>query len=472
MNAFAAGIDLLHVANFSTKEIPRFHIIYPSPAQPISGFSVNSEGDLIALCPQNLEVISILRLSHGLELYRIDPRQLQIEPVVGLSFAPGSGSMLMTAHSGKYAVYWEIGRLAENPGQLTTVNAKVLWNAQQHCITSDGNTILLNGATEKYIRPLIIRLREDTSVKITPIKQPFLRRCQDQSSPMVFASNGQTAVIGQYLYFFSPKIKTRKLSIPKGGKIVHAAMMSNETVAFGLLLRNSKSQVRVHNWSLKAYGFHDWIPSPDTILNIWALSFYKDRFLAVGVQLRSNGLDKFAVCLINRLKGGNLVEGCKTKEWEIAKPIKMAFGSDGRLVVLANGSNSREKSSPYSVFVFNIPSNPPEGFQATPVIRQLAADTQIAPSMTSEGHIFYLGMEKDEGWIMMLNDDESQNNEGDRRIAWCPLSWRSVGSLSFLCASQGDMATIICLNKVFGIIVVKCDLERGVILREKVSYRK
>ena len=454
-NAFAAGIDLLHVANFSTKENPRFHIVYPSPAQPISGFSVNSEGDLIALCPQNLEIISIVRVSHGLELYRIDPTRLQIEPVVGLSFAPGSVSMLMTAHSGKYAVYWDIGRLSENPGQLTTVNAKVLWNAQQHCITSDGNTILLNAVTGKYIRPLIFQLDENTDVKITAIKPPFLSRCQDQSSPMAIASDGQSAVIGQYLYFLSPKIKTRKLSIPKGGKIVRAAMTSKATVAFGVLLRNAKSQVRVHNWSLKQYRFQDWVPSTDTILNIWGLAFDEDRFLAVGVQLRSNGLDKFAVCLINRLKGGNLVEACRTKEWEIAKPIKMAFGSDERLVVLVNGSNSQEKSSPYSVFVFNIPSNSPEGFQATPVIRQLVASTQIIPSMTSEGHIFYLGMEKDEGWIMRLNDEESHYNEEDRRIAWCPLSWRSVGSLSFLCASKGDMGTIICLNKIFGIVVVK-----------------
>ena len=361
----------------------------------------------------------------------------------------------MTAHSGKYAVYWDIGRLAENPRQLTTVNAKVLWNAQQHCITSNGNTILLKGNTEKHIRPLIFQLHENTNVKIIPIKPPFLSLCQDQSSPMAIASDGQSAVIGQYLYFFSPKIKTRKLSIPKGSKIVRAVMMSKATVAFGLLLRNAKSQVRVHNWSLKQYGFHDWIPSPETILNIWGLAFDDDRFLAVGVQLRSNGLERFAVYLINRLKGGNLVEASRTKEWEIAKPIEMAFGSDRRLVVLANGSNNQEKSSPYSVFVFNIPSNSPEGFQTTPVIRQLVASTQITPSMTSEGRIFYLGREKDEGWIMRLNDKKSQNNEGDSRIAWCPLSWLSVGSPSILCASKGDMGTIICLNKVLGIVVVK-----------------
>ena len=360
----------------------------------------------------------------------------------------------MTAHSGKYAVYWDIGRLAENPGQVITVNTKALWNAQQHCISSDGSTILLNGVTEKYIRPLIFRLHENTGAEFTPVKLPFLSRCQDQSSPMAVASDGQSAVIGWLLYFFSPKFETRTLSIPKGSKIVRVTMMSKATVAFGLLLRNAKLQVRVHNWSLKKYGFHDWIPSPDTISNIWALSFDRDRFLAIGVQLRSNGPDKFAVCLINRLKGGNLVEACRTNEWEIATPINMAFGSGGRLVVLANGSNSQEKSSPYSVFVFNIPSNSAERFQATPVIRQLVASTQIIPSMTSEGQIFYLGGEKDEGWIMKLNE-KSQNNEGDRRVAWCPLSWRSVGSLSFLCASKSDIGTIVCLNKVFGIVVLK-----------------
>src|SRR5213595_3060764 len=132
---------------------------------------------------------------------------------------------------------------------------------------------------------------------------------------------------------------------------------------------------RVHKWSLKKNGFHDWIPPSDSILNIWGLAFDADRVLAVGVQLRSDGLDKFAVHLVKRLKGGNLVEATRTKEWEIAKPIKMVFGRDGRLVVLVNGSNTRQKSSPYSVFVFNITSTSPEGFQATPGIRLLDTST-------------------------------------------------------------------------------------------------
>ena len=51
------------------------------------------------------------------------------------------------------------------------------------------------------------------------------------------------------------------------------------------------------------------------------------EFLLWGVQLRSDGLDKFAVHLVKRLKGGNLVKATRTKEWEIAKPIKMVFGS-------------------------------------------------------------------------------------------------------------------------------------------------
>jgi len=230
--------------------------------------------------------------------------------------------------------------------------------------------------------------------------------------------------------------------------------MSNATVAFVLLLRNAKSQVRVHNWSLKKNGFQDWIP-PDTILNIWGLAFDKDRVLAVGVQLRSDGLEKFAVYLIKRLTGEDIVEATRTEEWEIARPIKMTFGIDGRLVVLVNGSNTHQKSSPYTMFVFNIPSNSPEGFQATPGIRLLDASPAIPPAMTSEGLIYYSGDDKEEGWIMRVSEGASHSNGGDRRIAWCPLSWRSIGSLSLLCVSNGDLVTIVCLNKVFGIAVIK-----------------
>ena len=39
---------------------------------------------------------------------------------------------------------------------------------------------------------------------------------------------------------------------------------------------------RVHKWSLKKNGFHDWIPPSDSILNIWGLAFDADRVLAVG----------------------------------------------------------------------------------------------------------------------------------------------------------------------------------------------
>ena len=48
--------------------------------------------------------------------------------------------------------------------------------------------------------------------------------------------------------------------------------------------------------------------------------------------------------LIQRTKGGNLAKSHGTDEWETANPIKLTFGNDGNLVVLANGQGSTGKA--------------------------------------------------------------------------------------------------------------------------------
>lgn len=451
-NAFGAGFDLLHIANYSAQRSPQLHLIYPTPPHNIAGYSVNSEGDLIAICAQYFGIISIVRLSHGLELYRINPQQFDLSPFVGLSFAPGVGTTLMTVHSGKYAIYWDIKHLGEKPTLTSLANLSVSWNKGQHCITPTGDTLLLNGVPGKSIRPTLVRLDSKSEVEFTPIKRPFFDRCQDIPSPITIANDGNSAVIGSYLYSFSPNL-TKKLSIPKKSKIVRTAMKSSSTVAFAVLLPNEKSQVRIHNWSSKSNGYHDWTP-PDAVLNIWGLAFDKERFIGAGVQLRSDGLDTFAVILVTRLKGGNLFEFMRTEEWEIAKPIKMAFGSDGSLIVLTTGTDTLRQPSSYSIFVYNIPSDAARGLQPAPSIWQFNASTEIPPTMTSAGHIFYLGVEEDEGWIIRANHSGEH-----KKIAWCPLSWRSIGNLSLICASKGDTGTVICLNKVLGVAVIKVGSE-------------
>jgi hypothetical protein len=83
--------------------------------------------------------------------------------------------------------------------------------------------------------------------------------------------------------------------------------------------------------------------------------------------------------------------------------------------------------------------------------------SQVLPTMTINGDVFYLGAGKDEGWIMHLLKDESEEVYGIR-IAWCLLSWRSIGKLSLLCGSDEDFGTLVCLNSVLGAAVLKVPL--------------
>jgi hypothetical protein len=266
---------------------------------------------------------------------------------------------------------------------------------------------------------------------------------------MAIANDGNSAVIGQNLYTLAPKIRTKSFAIPKNSKITHTAMNSGSAVAFALVQQNARLQVRVHNWATKESPFYDWSPA-NTVLNIWGLAFEEEKHLGVGIQLYSEGLDRYAVILI-QTNGGNLIESLRTDEWEIAKPTKMAFRSDGNLVVLAIGPGATSTTSSYSIFVYSIPSGTSQVLQAVSFIRQFNSLPSIPPSLTSEGQIFYAGVEKDEGWIMRAD----LNADDDERIVWCPLSWRSIGNLSLLCSSNGNTRTIVCLNKILGIVAIK-----------------
>jgi hypothetical protein len=454
-NAFGANFDLLHIANYSPGEVSRLRVIYPIPDKSLGDFSVNSEGDLIALSPPQNDFISIMRLTHGLEIYRIDPRQFQMTPFNAMSFVPGGEGPLMTSHSGNYSVFWDVNRLSDTDNSL---NSAVSWDGKHHCIAPNGETILLHRITDRGLSPLVLHFDHNSNVITTPIKPQLFDRAHDASSPMAISNDGKSIVIGRYAYSVDTKIKTKKLSIPVKSKVLQCAISPHSTIAIGVLVPNGECRVRTHT---KRHGGHDWTPS-NPVKNIWGLAFCDEKkFLAVGVQVRSNGIDKFTIHIVNTGdEMGPLTKTRTVSEWDSLKPLKLAVGNGGKLIVLARASNDAQKlSSMYSVIIFNITTV--SGGVEEPTILQFVCSPLTAPAMSSEGQIFYLGAERDEGWIMRADvETKTVDRRGmaDERVAWCPVSWRSIGGFCLLCGSNGDTATVICLNEVLGVAALRVRL--------------
>src|SRR5271170_3563178 len=155
-NAFGGNFDLLHVVNVSDVVTPRVHVIYSTPHQAVAGFSVNADGDLIALCPLRRQTVSIVRLHLGVEIYRIDLRKLGLSPFVGMTFVPG-GSTLMTVQKGGQAVFWDINLLVENSPDRLLENSGVTWHGESAYLSATGNAIALTTPTKSTL-PLVLRI--------------------------------------------------------------------------------------------------------------------------------------------------------------------------------------------------------------------------------------------------------------------------------------------------------------------------
>jgi len=447
-NAFGANLDVLHVANHSTQQL---HLVYPLPPQHIGGFSVSSEGDTIALMPQHRRTISIIRLGHGIELYRIDARQHSLSPIVGFTFTPGNANIIMTAHAANHTVYWDIKRLG------TMTNVAPLTNnpyasGEVQSISSQGNRILLKSPGEPGIGPLLLQVDSNNTVEQIPIKRPLFNRCRQSSSPILLSQEGASALVGQYLYTFSPKSDIRSFTIPKNSRIVRSAIFGSSTVAFAVIEPDSTSHVRIYNWA-RMRGSQDWIPGAQ-VLNIWGLAFDAEgESLAVGAQMKSNQLDRFTVFLLSRGKSGKVRMMEKMVDWESLAPISLAFRKDGKLVVLARGEEISQTSASYSVLTFKLSALEKSEGHALPLVQSITVDPVISPVLASNGELFYLGAGRTEGWI--IRHDFDGKVEEERKTGYMPLSWRRLGQIRIVSGGEGDIGNIVCFSKVFGSAVIK-----------------
>jgi WD40 repeat protein len=418
--------------------------VYPSTPQPIRAFSASSDGDLLALSPQNLTTVTILRISQRQAIYYLDTSQISLTPLIGLSFVPGGRNALMTAHSGGHATFWDLTRLSENPESIRLLDPQVSLRDDGHRINATGKVILLNRMTSKGCAPLLLRTEETNfSAIATTIRFSRSNRCPQA---IAVADDGHFLTIGKYLYSLGLKNKRKKISLPDKSHVVTSTISPNSKLALAVLLPTLQSQVRVLNWSTR---MGDWT-APSEVLNIWGLAFSKDEErLAVGVQLRSDGLDKFAICVLAKVNKG-LQEITRTLEWESMKPIRMSFTRNGKLVVLV-ADRDREILS-WSTLTFKLPPNSEE--VEVPLIIDFTPNQKVVPDMTSEGDVFYLGTGTEDGWVMRLGVEK----EEAEKAVWCPSSWWSIGSLSILTARKGKTSTIIFVNTIMGIAAVKLQL--------------
>jgi hypothetical protein len=369
-NAFGVNLDLIHIANYSAKENPTLHLVYPSNPHPIRVFSASSDGDLLALSPQNLITVTILRVSQCQAIYHLDTIQINLTPLIGLSFVPGGRNNLMTAHSGGHATLWDITRLSDNPEAIRLLDPTISLCEDGHKINTTGKLTLLN------------RLTNRGTPFSAPKKPSSQRERQRSDSParhdvpqaISVADDGHFLTIGRYLYSLGIKNKRKKISVPDKSHVVASTISPNSKLALAILLPRLQSQVRVLNWSTRT---GDWTAPPE-VLNIWGLAFSKDEErLAVGVQLRSDGLDKFAVCVLAKVDKG-LQEMTRTLEWESMKPHRMNFTPNNKLVVLVT-DRDRETLS-WSTLTFQVPSGSPTAVDFGPHER-------VFPDMNSEGRV-------------------------------------------------------------------------------------
>ena len=444
-NAFGGNFDLLHVVNLSDLDRPRVHLIYTTPPQPIAGFSINSDGDLIAICPLGGQIISIVRLYLGVEIYRIDPQKLDMSPFVGMTFVPG-GSTLMTAHKTGYAVFWDVNRLVQTNTERVLDNSHVAWNTELTYISATGNTVALASAI-KCSLPLILHIDPHGNLQTLRIQLPFFDR-QCESFPQGLADYGTSILVGRYVCFLGDKFNRRKLSIPTKAKIGQCTQTYDKKIALALL-QGKQWTVRVFDPASSSYRTRDWAVPSSGITNIWGLAFDgHDEVLGVGVQ---QGANLYSVHFLTKrlsllgtvfLPDGNV-------------PVKMAFRKNSEFIVLACGWDKIRTAVRYSAIWMAVPSDTKNTVVASTL--PISSWMTVPPTLTSQGEVYYLGMEKYDGWIMRVDKDtrDGRSDSDDDRIAWCPMSWQNIGTLSLLGASKGEFATVVCMNKVLGITVIK-----------------
>lgn len=443
-NAFGANLDVLHIIKHSTQQL---QLVYSLPPQPLGGFAVSTEGDIIALMPAHRRTISIIRLAHGIELYKIDPPQHSLSPIVGFTFIPGNGNIVMTAHAANHTVYWDINRLSTPSSNRLSSPLNPHSKGTDHSISSAGNRILFKPSEDPSAPPVLLHIDPKNHLFQIPIKRPLFNRCRSTHCPLLISEDGASALIGQHLYTFTPKSDIRFLSIPKNSRIVRAAIWGSSTTAFASLQPNLTSVVRIHNWN-KSRGSQDWCPGAD-VLNIWGLAFDEEaEVLAVGTQLKSTGLDRFTGFLLTRGKGGKVEIKARMEDWESLAPISLSFRGD-KLIVLARGESTSPTSSPYSVLTFPLTSE--KGGVLTPHVQNIAVDASTPPHLTN-GELFYLGSDRNDGWLIR---HQFETEDDEKRVAFIPLSWRRLGTLRIVVGVQDGEACIVCFHRIFGSAVVK-----------------
>jgi len=441
-NAFGTGLDLLHVANYAVKEDIRLHIIYPTSRQAIAGYSCNPDGDLVALYPSTRTRISILSLSRRQEVYRIVPEELQMSAIVGLFFRPHDSDSLMTIHADGFAASWDLARFPPSTGcPRPAINTS--WN--RAILDAHGSTLMTCQIHERgctYSR-----------LKVTEHNANFAKICGMPGIPVTttaLAPDGNSAIVGRTWYSWQSgcRATARKLAVPDKSSVTCATIGHDSTTAsLALALADGASLVSVYN--SRGRGIRSWSPGPGT--RIWAGSFSEDgEMLGVGRDRgRSDGSTRYSVSIL-RLDNDVLSEFTTTTEWTSVKPMALAFGL-GKMVVLGKNCGDLESlsGSSFSVLVFS-----PLKTTSLPRVVSFRCSLTTVPTMTSSGDVFYLATGNSEGWIRKVALSGEARSE---RIAWCPLSWRGVGDLTILASNEG---TIVCLNKVAGISVVKMESGR------------
>lgn len=448
-NAFNTGGDVLHVANFCGKENNQLHLIHPTSVQPIAGYSVSGDGQLIALCTPDLNAISILNISQQKEVHRISLNHLHMSTLNGLTFAPDPSNTLMTSHATNCATLWELKTLKQrhiSNGSIVERTADL--NKVGHLISSAGDVIILIRAKDKGKTAL----RLDSSGEST-FDLPQIATRSHPPIPSSITPDGTSALFGRTLYSWGSRLKVQKYPNLDGGEITHNAISSRGAIA----LLSTYPKVTVYNWPSGLPKCMWQIPQCSAV---WDLTFDSGGgFLAVGLELGLELLhrdwdSKYAVYVFARAGNSMQVVGRST-EWTDIIPMKMAFKADGSLIVLGEKKGNLELAprSFYSVLHFDITVK--NTADIAPTIVPFRSSMEIRPIITSDGDVLYVGTGETEGWIMRVNYGREKDARKNERIAWLPLPWRAVGATCLLGGSRGGQGTIVCVNKVFGLAVLK-----------------
>ena len=456
-NAFGTGCDFLHIANYAAKENIRLHVVHPNSPQSIAAHSVSADGDLIALCPPNMSAVSIVDISQGQEVYRIDPANVHMSQIVGLSFPPEDSQRIMTFHASGHATFWDLKALKQSNAPL--IHCLPSFSDDGHLIDSSGSTIILKSKPDLGYSGQRFEINPKYQLEMSSIKVRDWYDCPSAMTP-----DGTFALFGKTLYTWqSAKPKTKKLQeIRDVYEIQHTAVSSRRDVA--VVPFNIKVAPFLSLYSGQSVRY-DWqIPRSSNVCCL-ALDDAGDT-LAVALYLdgdSSGHLDRYAVYILKRDEEGKRLEQVeKSTEWRNVKPITMAFSECGRQLIVLGENIGNIESSPrsnYSVMCFNESLISPAKDAEAPNILSFRTSPAVRPIMTHEGKIIYLGVGEMEGWVMNVNTQRLRDHTAlDTKVVYLPYSWRAIGALQFLVGSKDKVASLACINKVFGVVLVKAEI--------------